>query len=53
MDEELGASARYEDARAHVDPQAAELRPTDDVFDGLAADSAVHHRGELSRGIRG
>ena len=48
-DEELGAAAGYEDPGVHGDPQAAELRPAEDVFEGQAGDPPVHHGGEVGR----
>jgi len=48
-DEELGAAAGYEDAGIHCYPQAAELRPAEDVLQGLAGGSPVHHGGEVGR----
>jgi hypothetical protein len=37
-DQELGASTRHEHARVHRDPQAAELRPAEQVLQGLPGD---------------
>ena len=49
MNEELGAAAGYEDSGVDLDPQAAELRPAEDVLDGKAGHSPVHHGGEVGR----
>ena len=51
LDKELGAAAGYEDSGVHGYPQAAELRPAEDVFEGQAADSPVHHGGEVGRSL--
>ena len=48
-DEELGAAAGYEDSGVHGYPQAAELRPAQDMFKGQAGGSPVHHGGEVGR----
>jgi len=48
-DQELGAAARYEDAGVHRYPQAAELRPAEDVLERLAGGPLVHHGGQGSR----
>ena len=48
-DEELRASSGDEDTRIHHDPHAAELRPSDDVFDGLAGGSSLDHGREVGR----
>ena len=53
MDEELGAAAGHEDSRVHGDPQAAELRPAQDVLKGQAGHPPVHHGGQLGRGLGG
>ena len=47
--EELGSAARYEDAGPHGDPQATELRPAEDVFEGKTGDPAVDQGGEVGR----
>jgi hypothetical protein len=47
VDEELGAAAGYEDSGVHGYPQAAELRPAEDVFERQASGSPVHHGGEV------
>src|SRR5664280_1952086 len=46
-DEELGAPAGDEDAGVRGYPQAAELRPAEDVFEGQAGGSPVDHGGEV------
>jgi len=51
-DEELGAAARHEDSGIHGYPQAAELRPAEDVLQGKAGDSPVDHGGEVVRRTR-
>jgi hypothetical protein len=48
-DEELGATARHEDAGVQGDPQVAELRPAEDVFEWHAGGSPAHHGGEVGR----
>ena len=48
-DQELGAAARYEDAGVYGYPQAAELRPAEDVLEGLAGGTPVHHGGQAGR----
>jgi hypothetical protein len=50
--EELGAAAGYEDRGVHGYPQAAELRPAEDVFQGLAGGSPVHHGVQFGRIVR-
>ena len=50
VDEELGAAARDEDTGVHGDPQAAELRPAEEVFEGHAGGSPIHHGGDVVRG---
>jgi hypothetical protein len=45
--QEFRAAAGYEDSGIHGQPQAAELRPPDHVFDGLAGSSPFHHRGKV------
>ena len=52
-DEELRTAARHEDPGVHGDPQAAELRPAKDVFEGKAGDAAVDHDGQVGGGGRG
>jgi hypothetical protein len=47
VDEELGAAAGYEDSWVHGYPQAAEFRPAEDVFQGHAGSSLVHHGDEV------
>ncbi len=49
-DEELGPAAGHEDAGVHGYPQAAELRPADDMLEWQAAGAPVHHRGEVGLG---
>ena len=39
--------ARYEDSGVHGYPQAAELRPAEDVLEGQAGGSPVHHGSEV------
>src|SRR5207344_1953357 len=46
-DQELGAAARDEDPGVHGYPQAAELRPAEDVFEWLAPGPPVHQGGQL------
>ena len=48
-DQELGAAAGHEDAGIHGYPQAAEVRPADDLFQRQAGCPPVHHGGELRR----
>jgi hypothetical protein len=45
-DQELAAAARYEDPRIQGYPQPAELRPAQDVLEGLAGRPLVHHGGQ-------
>ena len=47
VDYEFSAHARHEDPGVHGDPQAAELRPAEDVFERQPGDSPVHHDLEL------
>ena len=49
LDEELRAPARDEDAGRHGDPQAAELRPAQDVLKRQARGALVHHGVKLVR----
>jgi len=49
-DEELGAATRDEDPGLHGDPQAAELRPAEDVLQGQASGSPVNHGVKFVRG---
>jgi hypothetical protein len=46
-DQEFGAAAGYEDSRVHGYPQAAELRPAEDMFEGQAGGSLAHHGGKV------
>ncbi|CAJ59202.1 hypothetical protein FRAAL0527 [Frankia alni ACN14a] len=46
-DEELGTAPGHEHTGLYRDPQAAELDPAEKVFQGLAGDPAVNHRGQL------
>ena len=48
-DEELGATAGDEYSRADGYPQATEVRPADDMFEGRAGDPLVHHGVEVGR----
>ena len=48
-DQELGAAAGHEDAGVHGDPQAAELRPAEDVLERLAGGPPVQHGGQGGR----
>src|SRR2546423_1277569 len=48
-DHELGAAARYEDAGVYGYPQAAELRPAEDVLEGVAGGTPVHHSVQVGR----
>ena len=48
-DEELGAPPRDEHAGGHGDPQAAELRPAEDLLERQAGDAPVHHGVEFGR----
>lgn len=45
-DQELGAAAGYEDAGADGDPQAVELGPAEDVFQGKPGDPPFDHGGD-------
>ncbi len=47
LDEVLGAAAGDEHAGFHMDAQAGELGPADDVFEGQAGDAPLDHRGEF------
>jgi hypothetical protein len=47
--QELGAAPGHEHSRVNGYPQAAELRPAEDVFQGKAADPPPHHLGEIDR----
>ncbi len=51
-DQELRAPAGHEDPRVHRDPQAAELRPTQDLFQRESRRPLLHHRGQISRRAR-
>ena len=48
-DEELGAPPRDEHAGRDGDPQAAELRPAENLLERQAGDAPVHHRVEFVR----
>ena len=48
-DQELGPAAGHEDTGIHGYPQAAEVRPADDLFQGQAGCPPVHHGSELRR----
>lgn len=52
MNEKLGAAAGYEDSRVYGDPQAAELCPADDMFEGQAGRPPIYHGGERRRRLR-
>ncbi|BCB91703.1 hypothetical protein Psuf_090160 [Phytohabitans suffuscus] len=52
-DQQRGAPARDEDARVDRDPQAAELRPPQQVLQRLAGDPAGDQRGQVGGGVRG
>jgi hypothetical protein len=50
LDQELGATTRHEDSRAHRYAQAAKVGPAENVFEGKAGGSPIDHGGEVSRG---
>jgi len=44
VDEVLGAPPRHEDAGPHQDPQTGELRPAQELLEGLAGEPPGHQR---------
>ncbi len=49
LHQELRPLPWHEDPRFDGDPQAAELRPADDVLERTTGDPPVHHAGKLPR----
>ena len=51
--QQLAASPRHEHPGSHDDPQAAELRPAQQVLQGNATRAPAHQRGKLRRRVGG
>jgi hypothetical protein len=51
VNQKFGTATRHEHPGAHRDPQTAEVRPTEDVFERLSGGSPVDHGGEVVHGV--